>query len=79
MLAVAIDSVGHYEFYNRLFEKIGISNNNIMKQFLLDIDYRKQWRGDYNHQPNIKRKRASKLVKKLFDGKKKLSDENKKI
>jgi hypothetical protein len=77
-LAVAIDSIGYSETYERIAEKTGLTFCAVQKELDLQLDETKSYRRSYQKKPAVKIKHMAKFNLKMAEGKRKLVNENRK-
>jgi hypothetical protein len=77
-LAVAIDSVGYTEVYQRLAKKTGLTYCAIQREMNRQFDNDKTYRREYRKKKKNKIRRMRKHYAKLAKGKLKLTEENRK-
>jgi hypothetical protein len=77
-LAVAIDSIGYSETYERIAEKTGLTFCAVQKELDLHLDETKSYRRSYRKKAAMKIKRMAKFYLKMAEGKRKLVNENRK-
>ncbi len=69
-LAVAIDSVGYTDVYERIAEKTGFTHCEVQKELNLRLDQEKSCRRTYRKKESTKIRRMRKFYQKLSDEKK---------
>jgi hypothetical protein len=69
-LAVAIDSVGYTDVYERIAKKTGFTYCEVQKELNLQLDQEKSYRRTYRKKESIKIRRMRKFYQKLSDEKK---------
>ena len=77
-LAIAIDSIGYEQVYQRLAEKTGLTVCDIQLKMNIQLDQEKTYRREYRKRNSTKIARMRNFYRKIREAKKKLAEENRK-